>query len=152
MSSDLSGLRRNDFTFLEMGFLSFMGKLGKGIVSGISKVAGIVGKIAPIVSKVAGIIPNPIAQGISSAAGMVGGIANGVTGVGDAILGGARHGGLEGAVDGGIQAYKNSGIADNARAIYALPNQVRSGQQPSYQTAVMPPSYSPTRQQMPAII
>jgi Ni,Fe-hydrogenase III small subunit len=42
-----------------MGFLDFLKGIGGGIMSGLGKVAGIVGKIAPVVSTIAGAIPKP---------------------------------------------------------------------------------------------
>jgi Ni,Fe-hydrogenase III small subunit len=43
-----------------MGFLDFLKGIGKGVMSGVGKVAGLVSKIAPVVSKVAGMIPTPL--------------------------------------------------------------------------------------------
>jgi hypothetical protein len=59
-----------------MGFLDFLKGIGKGVLSGIQKVAGFVGKIAPAVGHVAGLIPTPLTQGIAAAANLVGGAAN----------------------------------------------------------------------------
>jgi phage-related protein len=64
-----------------MGFLDFLKGIGSFVKSGIQKVAGFVGKIAPVVQGIAGAIPTPLTQGIASAAGAVNGIANGVNGV-----------------------------------------------------------------------
>jgi hypothetical protein len=63
-----------------MGFLDFLKGIGNFVKSGISKVAGFVGKLAPVVSKVAGMIPLPQAQGIAMAANLAGQVANGVNG------------------------------------------------------------------------
>jgi hypothetical protein len=65
---------------LNMGFLDFLKGVGSFVKSGIQKVAGFVGKLAPVVSKVAGLIPLPQAQGIATAANLVGGVANAVNG------------------------------------------------------------------------
>jgi hypothetical protein len=59
-----------------MGFLDFLKGIGGGIMSGIQKAAGLVGKIAPMVSQVAGMIPTPFSQGIAAAANLAGGLAN----------------------------------------------------------------------------
>jgi hypothetical protein len=80
-----------------MGFLSFLGKVGSFLKSGIGKVAGLVGKIAPTVSSIAGMIPHPLAQGIASAANMAGTIVNGVSGAGTDSLTGQVVGGLNAA-------------------------------------------------------
>jgi hypothetical protein len=61
-----------------MGFLDFLKGIGHFIKSGIQKVAGFVGHLAPVVSKVAGLIPLPQAQGIAAAANAVGQVANAV--------------------------------------------------------------------------
>jgi hypothetical protein len=61
-----------------MGFLDFLKGIGGGILSGVQKAAGLVGKIAPMVSQVAGMIPTPFSQGIASMANLVGGVANAV--------------------------------------------------------------------------
>jgi hypothetical protein len=95
-----------------MGFLSFLGKIGKGIIGGIGKLAGFVGKIAPIVSTVAGLIPHPIAQGISKVAAVASPIAEGIGGISDAMLGGAEQAGAEGAIYNGVNAYNRSGLPD----------------------------------------
>jgi hypothetical protein len=63
-----------------MGFLNFLKGIGGGIMSGLSKVAGFAGKIAPIVSGIAGAIPTPFTQGLAQAANVVGGVANAVGG------------------------------------------------------------------------
>jgi hypothetical protein len=69
------------FTLIQMGFLDFLKGIGSFVKSGIQKVAGFVGKVAPVVQGIAGMIPTPLTQGIASAAGAVNGIANGVNGV-----------------------------------------------------------------------
>jgi hypothetical protein len=66
--------------YLNMGFLDFLKGIGNFVKSGIQKVAGFVGKIAPVVSKVAGIIPLTQTQGIAAAANMVGQVANTLNG------------------------------------------------------------------------
>jgi hypothetical protein len=63
-----------------MGFLDFLKGIGNFVSSGIQKVAGVVGKVAPVVSNIAGMIPLPFAQGIAQAANLAGSIANAVNG------------------------------------------------------------------------
>jgi hypothetical protein len=63
-----------------MGFLDFLKGIGNFVKSGIQKVAGFVGKVAPVVSGIAGMIPTPMSQGIAAAANLAGSIANGVNG------------------------------------------------------------------------
>jgi hypothetical protein len=65
---------------IQMGFLDFLKGIGHFITSGIQKVAGFAGKVAPVVSSIAGMIPTPLTQGIATAANLVGGVANAVNG------------------------------------------------------------------------
>jgi phage-related protein len=67
-----------------MGFLDFLKGIGNFVKSGIQKVAGFVGKVAPVVQGVAGMIPTPLTQGIAQAANLVGGVANAANGVASA--------------------------------------------------------------------
>jgi hypothetical protein len=62
----------------QMGFMDFLKGIGNFVSSGIQKVAGVVGKVAPMVSGIAGMIPTPFTQGIAQAANMAGGIANAI--------------------------------------------------------------------------
>jgi hypothetical protein len=59
-----------------MGFLDFFRQGGKpgggGFMSGLSKVAGFIGKIAPFVSRIASSIPTPFTQGLAKVANVVG--------------------------------------------------------------------------------
>jgi phage-related protein len=64
-----------------MGFMDFLKGIGSFVKSGIQKVAGVVGKFAPLVSGIAGAIPLPFTQGIAQAANLVGGVANAANGV-----------------------------------------------------------------------
>jgi hypothetical protein len=63
-----------------MGFLDFLKGIGNFVKSGIQKVAGFVGKVAPVVSKITGMIPLPFTQGIAGMANLVGQVANTVNG------------------------------------------------------------------------
>jgi hypothetical protein len=63
-----------------MGFLDFLKGIGSFVTSGIQKVAGVVNKVAPIVSGIAGMIPTPFSQGIAQAANLVGNAAGAVNG------------------------------------------------------------------------
>lgn len=61
-----------------MGFFSFLGKIGKGIMTGIQKAAGFVSRIAPVVAKVAGVIPTPLTQGIAQVANLANGVSSAI--------------------------------------------------------------------------
>jgi hypothetical protein len=63
-----------------MGFLDFLKGIGNFVKSGVQRVAGWVGKLAPVVSKVAGLIPTPLTQGIAQAANLAGGVAGAING------------------------------------------------------------------------
>jgi hypothetical protein len=60
--------------------MDFMKGIGNFLQSGIQKVAGFVGKLAPAVQTIAGVIPTPLTQGIAQAANLAGTVANAVNG------------------------------------------------------------------------
>jgi hypothetical protein len=71
--------------------MGFLGSLWNGIKSGIGKVAGIVSKVAPVVSNIAGMIPG---------GGFISGIANAAGGIANAINGGGGVQGIANALQG----------------------------------------------------
>jgi phage-related protein len=87
--------------------MGFFQKLWAGIKTGVSKVAGFIGKIAPIVSQVAQFIPKygPAISGIASA---VGGVANAITGGGgtQAVSDAAQGTPLQKVVDTATNVYR----------------------------------------------
>jgi phage-related protein len=106
-----------------MGFLDFLKKVGGGIMSGIGKVAGIVGKIAPVVSGIAGAIPTPFTQGLAQAANVVGGVANGINGAGGNVGQTIQNvaGAVQGTPIGGV-ANQVAGVANAVQgAVGGLP-------------------------------
>jgi hypothetical protein len=64
--------------------MGILDKIGGWLKSGITKVAGFVGKVAPIVQQVAGFLPSGIGQTISKVAGIAGNVGNAITGGGGA--------------------------------------------------------------------
>jgi hypothetical protein len=101
-----------------MGFLSFLGGIGKAITGGLGKVAGLVSKVAPIVSGIASAIPIPQAQGIAQIANLAGGAAN-------AIQGGNVGGGdMVGTVQQGLNAVGQGQLANTVGNVAQVANNV----------------------------